>query len=70
MCLSSSTFLVGGSLGSMTLPWLVGQLVVPSGPLSVMYVTGAAMLAAWFLFGLIVRLRPRPGASALAQGQA
>ena len=66
----SSTFLVGGSLGSMTLPWLVGQLIVPSGPLSLMYVTGAAMLAAWFLFGLIVRLKPRPGESVLAQGQA
>jgi FHS family Na+ dependent glucose MFS transporter 1 len=66
----SSTFLVGGSLGSMTLPWLVGQLYVPYGPLSVMYVTGAAMLGAWFLFGLIVGQRGRPGESEPAQGQA
>ena len=57
----SSTFLVGGSLGSMTLPWLVGQLYVPVGPLSVVYVTGAAMLAAWVLFGLIVGQRGRSG---------
>jgi FHS family Na+ dependent glucose MFS transporter 1 len=66
----SSTFLVGGSLGSMTLPWLVGQLVVPYGRLSVMYVTAAAMLAAWFLFVLIVRRKRRPGETEPAQGQA
>jgi FHS family Na+ dependent glucose MFS transporter 1 len=66
----SSTFLIGGSLGSMTLPWLVGQLFVPYGPLSVMYVTAAAMLAAWFLFGLIVRQQRRPGENELTQGQA
>jgi FHS family Na+ dependent glucose MFS transporter 1 len=66
----SSIFLVGGSLSSMTLPWLVGQLFVPYGRLSVMCVTAAAMLAAWFLFGLIVRQKRRPGESDLAQGQA
>ena len=66
----SSTFLVGGSLGSMTLPWLVGQLFVPYGRLSVIYVTGAAMLGAWFLFGLIVRQKRRAGESEVAQGQA
>ena len=57
----SATFLVGGSLGTMTLPWLVGQLFAPYGPVSIMYVTGSAMLAAWFLFALIVSLRPRHG---------
>jgi FHS family Na+ dependent glucose MFS transporter 1 len=57
----SATFLVGGSLGSMTLPWLVGQLFEPYGPLSVMYFTGAAMLAAWLLLGLILGLKRRPG---------
>jgi fucose permease len=56
----SSTFLIGGSLGSMTLPWLVGQLYGPFGPLSVVYVTTAAMLVAWLLFGLIVRTRRGP----------
>jgi FHS family Na+ dependent glucose MFS transporter 1 len=56
----SSTFLIGGSLGSMTLPWLVGQLYVPYGPLSVVYVTTAAMLAASLLFGLTVRTRRAP----------
>jgi FHS family Na+ dependent glucose MFS transporter 1 len=57
----SSSFLVGGSLGSMTLPWLVGQLFVPYGPLSLIWVTTAGMLGAWFLFALIVRPRRRPG---------
>lgn len=66
----SASFLVGGSLGSMTLPWLVGQLFVPYGPLSVMYVTGAAMLVAGVLFALIVRLRARPDESELAAAQA
>jgi FHS family Na+ dependent glucose MFS transporter 1 len=56
----SSAFLIGGSLGTMTLPWIVGQLFVPYGPLSVMYVTAAAILAAWFLFALILRQRRRP----------
>ncbi len=46
----SSIFLVGGSLGSMTLPWLVGQLFGPYGRLSVVYVTAAAMLAAWLVW--------------------
>jgi FHS family Na+ dependent glucose MFS transporter 1 len=55
----SSTFLIGGSLGTMVLPWVVGQLFVPVGPLSVMYVTLAAIAAAWLLFGLILRHRPR-----------
>ncbi len=63
----SAAFLVGGSLGTMTLPWLVGQLFVPYGPLSVMYVTGAAMLAAWVLFALIVRRRRPSGASGSTQ---
>ncbi len=29
---TTSLFLVGGSLGSMALPWLVGQLFIPAGP--------------------------------------
>jgi len=59
----SSVFLVGGSLGGMTLPWLVGQLIGPQGPLSVVYVTGAAMVVAWLVFELIVRQNSRPGVS-------
>ncbi len=66
----SSTFLVGGSLGSMTLPWLVGQLFAPYGRLSVVYVTGAAMLAAWFLLALIVRQKRQPAEGELPQAPA
>jgi FHS family Na+ dependent glucose MFS transporter 1 len=51
----SSTFIVAGGLGSMTLPWLVGQLFTPYGRVSVIYVTGAAMLAACCLFVFVVR---------------
>ena len=66
----SSAFLVGGSLGSMTLPWLVGQLFGPYGRLSVVYVTAAAMLAAWLVFVVIARQRRRPAEREPAQGQA
>ena len=55
----SAAFIVGGSIGTMTLPWIVGQLFAPVGPIAVMYVTGAAMLGAWVIFGVIVRQRPR-----------
>ncbi len=65
----SATFLVGGSLGSMTLPWLVGQASVPYGSLSVMYVTAAAMLAAAGLFIAILR-SPRPRGSAVERAPA
>lgn len=58
----SAAFLVGGSLGTMTLPWLVGQLVEPHGPLALVYVTAAAMLAAWAVLTVIVRRRA-PGAT-------
>ncbi len=66
----SSIFLVGGSLGSMTLPWLVGQLFGPYGRLSVVYVTAAAMLAAWLVLALIVRVRRRPAEAAPAPAEA
>jgi MFS transporter, FHS family, Na+ dependent glucose transporter 1 len=59
----SSTFVVAGGLGTMTLPWLVGQLFAPYGRLSVPYVTGAAMLAASCVFVFIVRNRRRAAGS-------
>ncbi|HYM84349.1 MAG TPA: hypothetical protein VEY67_09385, partial [Candidatus Dormibacteraeota bacterium] len=61
----SATFLVGGSLGSMTLPWIVGQLIGPYGRLSVIHVTAAAMLAAAALFVVIARSGPRRSAMTL-----
>lgn len=58
----SSAFLVGGSLGSMLLPWVVGQLFDSQGRLWTMYVTGMAVVAAALLFGTMLasgrRIRP------------
>lgn len=58
----SSAFLVGGSVGGMVLPWLVGQLFDSQGRLWAVYVTGLAMVAAALLFGgmLASGRRPRP----------
>ncbi len=50
----SSAFLVGGSLGSMLLPWVVGQLFDSQGRLWTMYVTGLAVVAAALLFGTML----------------
>jgi len=49
----TATFLVGGSLGSTVLPLVVGQLYEPRGPETMMQVTGATLLAALLLFGVI-----------------
>jgi FHS family Na+ dependent glucose MFS transporter 1 len=54
----TALFLVGGSLGSMTLPWLVGQLFEPRGRASLLYVTGAAVVAAVMVYAA---LRARAG---------
>jgi FHS family Na+ dependent glucose MFS transporter 1 len=56
----SAAFLVGGSLGAMSLPWLAGQLIGPYGSLSVVYLVGAAMLGAWVPLAIIVRHGRRP----------
>lgn len=66
----SSALLVGGSLGSMTLPWLVGQLYAPYGRLSVLCVTIAAMLAAWIVFAVVVGHDRRPSERRAAPRQA
>ena len=46
----TSLFLVGGSAGSMSLPWLVGQYFESRGPESMVYVITGASLAAVALF--------------------
>ena len=56
----TAVFLVGGSLGSTVLPLVVGQLYEPRGPETMMYVTGAALLAALLLFGIIQAYARRP----------
>jgi FHS family Na+ dependent glucose MFS transporter 1 len=56
----TAVFLVGGSLGSTVLPLVVGQLYEPRGPETMMQVTGAALLAALLLFGIIQVYARRP----------
>ena len=46
---------VGGSLGGMILPWLIGQLFEPVGPLSAMVIPAAALLAALLVFVFLLR---------------
>jgi MFS transporter, FHS family, Na+ dependent glucose transporter 1 len=47
-------FLIGGSLGNMFVPWVVGQFFESVGPLMVMYVIIAAMLAGVGIFMAIL----------------
>jgi FHS family Na+ dependent glucose MFS transporter 1 len=49
----TAVFLVGGSLGSMSVPWLVGQLFEDRGPESMIYVVGSAVVLGLVLFGII-----------------
>jgi FHS family Na+ dependent glucose MFS transporter 1 len=60
----TATFLVGGSLGSTILPLVVGQLYEPHGPETMMQVTGAALVAALLLFGVIQAYSRRHSPSA------
>jgi fucose permease len=69
----TSTFLIGAGLGSMTLPWVVGQfferqsprsLLWLFGPESMLWVTGAAMVVGLLLFAWMDgRVAPAPGFS-------
>lgn len=42
----TAVMLVGGSIGSMSLPWMIGQLFDRQGPESLLWVVGGAMVAA------------------------
>lgn len=46
----TSWFFVGVGLGSMLMPWLIGQLIEPIGPLAAMYVILAAVLLDFLVF--------------------
>jgi FHS family Na+ dependent glucose MFS transporter 1 len=49
----TSLFLAGSSLGSMTLPWLIGQLFEPIGPsVAIIFVAGALVMEL-VLYGLL-----------------
>ncbi len=49
----TSLFLAGSSLGSMTMPWLIGQLFEPVGPFVVIVAVAAALVAELALYGLL-----------------
>jgi FHS family Na+ dependent glucose MFS transporter 1 len=46
-------FLVGASAGGMVIPWLIGQLLEPTGPRAIVMVTGAALAAALAVFAAL-----------------
>jgi FHS family Na+ dependent glucose MFS transporter 1 len=49
----TSLFLAGSSLGSMTLPWLIGQLFEPVGPFVAIIVIAVALIVELVLYGLL-----------------
>jgi MFS transporter, FHS family, Na+ dependent glucose transporter 1 len=49
----TSWYFVGGSLGGMTLPWLIGQLFESFGPRIMIYGIGATLVLAFAVFGLL-----------------
>jgi len=57
-------FLVGASLGSMTLPWVAGQLFDRRGPETLIWVVGGAILAGLALFAWIQAHAARMGRDA------
>lgn len=56
-------FFVGGSLGAMSVPWLIGQFFEQSGPISTMLIIGLDLLVAVAVFiVMLVYSKPiRPG---------
>jgi fucose permease len=54
----TAVFLVGGSAGSMTLPWVVGQFFDSRGPESMTWVVGGAIIAATALFAIMKTAAP------------
>src|SRR5262249_8927482 len=47
-------FFVGASLGSMTLPWVIGQSFERISPVSVLWIVGGAVVGAFVVFGTIL----------------
>jgi FHS family Na+ dependent glucose MFS transporter 1 len=56
----TSCFLVGVSLGAMSVPWLIGQLFERNGPQVTMIVVLIDLLAACVVFALLMRYAGRP----------
>jgi FHS family Na+ dependent glucose MFS transporter 1 len=49
----TSWYFVGGSLGGMTLPWLIGQLFESFGPRIMIYGIGLNLVLAFIVFGML-----------------
>ncbi|MEM7032007.1 MAG: MFS transporter, partial [Chloroflexota bacterium] len=58
----TSFLFVGGALGGMSTPWLIGQLFDVYGPLSVMWVILAVVISAIGVYILLSSVGPRDGA--------
>ena len=52
----TSWYFVGGSLGGMTLPWVIGQLFESFGPRIMIYGIGITLMLAFAVFGLLSAL--------------
>ncbi len=52
----TSWYFVGGSLGGMTLPWVIGQLFESFGPRIMVYGIGINLMLAFTVFGLLSTL--------------
>jgi FHS family Na+ dependent glucose MFS transporter 1 len=52
----TSWYFVGGSLGGMTLPWVIGQLFESFGPRIMIYGIGLTLMLAFAVFGLLSTL--------------
>jgi MFS transporter, FHS family, Na+ dependent glucose transporter 1 len=50
-----AVFMIGGSIGSMTLPWVAGQLFDRQGPETLIWLVGGAIVAALGVFAAIQR---------------
>ena len=54
-------FFAGGSLGSMVVPWLMGQLIAPFGATAVIIaVLGSTLIAAGTFYILNIKQRTAP----------
>jgi hypothetical protein len=53
-------FLVGASVGAMSLPWLMGQLFELMGPRVLLSTIMAALMVATGVFGIVMRCSTRP----------
>jgi fucose permease len=56
---TTSKFFIGSSLGSMVIPWLMGQLITPLGATAVMVVVLCSILVSTVTFYILNALKPK-----------